>query len=52
MQLSTPDAREQFRCESRIAPACVGRVAGFGGGSYELALRGLAIVAERGPSHS
>jgi 3-dehydroquinate dehydratase-2 len=41
VHLSNPDAREAFRRRSRIAPACVGRVAGFGADSYELALEGL-----------
>jgi len=41
VHLSNPDAREAFRRESRVAPACLGRVAGFGPGSYVLALRGL-----------
>jgi len=44
VHLSNPDAREAFRRRSRVAPACVGRVAGFGGGSYSLALRGLAAL--------
>jgi 3-dehydroquinate dehydratase-2 len=42
VHLSNPDAREAFRRRSRVAPACVGRVAGFGAGSYELALDGLS----------
>lgn len=42
VHLSNPDAREAFRRRSRIAPACIGRVAGFGPDSYELALEGLA----------
>lgn len=41
VHLSNPDARESFRRESRVAPACLGRVAGFGAGSYALALQGL-----------
>lgn len=41
VHVSNPDAREPFRRRSRIAPACVGRVAGFGAESYLLALRGL-----------
>ena len=41
VHLSNPDARERFRRRSRIAPACVGRVAGFGPDSYFLALEGL-----------
>jgi 3-dehydroquinate dehydratase II len=42
VHLSNPDSRESFRRRSRIAPACVGRVAGFGPDSYELALEGLS----------
>ena len=41
VHLSNPDAREAFRRRSRVAPACLGRVAGFGGESYLLALAGL-----------
>jgi 3-dehydroquinate dehydratase-2 len=41
VHLSNPDAREEFRHKSCVAPACLGRVAGFGAGSYLLALRGL-----------
>ncbi|MGC4063539.1 MAG: type II 3-dehydroquinate dehydratase [Polyangiaceae bacterium] len=41
VHLSNPDAREEFRRRSRVAPACLGRVAGFGAASYLLALRGL-----------
>jgi 3-dehydroquinate dehydratase II len=41
VHLSNPDAREEFRRRSRVAPACLGRVAGFGAGSYLLALVGL-----------
>lgn len=41
VHLSNPDAREAFRKNSLIAPACVGRIAGFGGASYTLALTGL-----------
>lgn len=41
VHLSNPDAREPFRRRSRIAPACVGRVAGFGATSYVLGLLGL-----------
>jgi 3-dehydroquinate dehydratase II len=39
--LSNPEAREMFRRRSRIARACVGKVSGFGGDSYLLALEGL-----------
>ncbi len=41
VHLSNPDARESFRRRSRVAPACLGRVAGFGARSYLLALDGL-----------
>ena len=41
VHLSNPDAREPFRRRSRIAPACIGRVAGFGATSYILGLLGL-----------
>ena len=41
IHLSNPDARESFRKRSVVAPACAGRVAGFGGDSYLLGLRGL-----------
>lgn len=41
LHLSNPDAREPFRKESRVAPAVVGRIAGFGAKSYSLALTGL-----------
>jgi 3-dehydroquinate dehydratase II len=41
VHLSNPDAREAFRRRSRVAAACIGRVAGFGGDSYLLALDGL-----------
>jgi len=41
VHLSNPDAREAFRKNSLVAPAVVGRVAGFGAASYTLALTGL-----------
>ncbi|MGO9833654.1 MAG: type II 3-dehydroquinate dehydratase [Polyangiaceae bacterium] len=53
VHLSNPDAREPFRRRSRIARACLARVAGFGGDSYELALEGLARTLERrGRTHA
>lgn len=41
VHLSNPEARETFRHESRIAGACLGKVAGFGAASYVIALRAL-----------
>jgi 3-dehydroquinate dehydratase-2 len=47
VHISNPDARESYRHVSRIAAACVARVAGFGGDSYLLALDGLAALLAR-----
>lgn len=47
LHLSNPDAREEFRRRSRVAPACVGRIAGFGATSYLLALDAILDVVER-----
>jgi 3-dehydroquinate dehydratase-2 len=52
VHLSNPDAREAFRRRSRIARACIARVAGFGGDSYELALEGLVRALGRARSHA
>ncbi len=41
VHLSNPEARESFRRRSRIAPACLGKVAGFGAASYRIALVAL-----------
>jgi 3-dehydroquinate dehydratase-2 len=41
VHLSNPEAREHYRQKSRVAAACIGKVAGFGGDSYVLALEGL-----------
>lgn len=41
LHLSNPDAREEFRRRSRIAPACLGRIAGFGAASYTLGLTAI-----------
>ncbi len=41
VHMSLPAAREPFRRRSVIAPVCAGQVAGFGVGSYVLALEGL-----------
>ncbi|WP_448629400.1 type II 3-dehydroquinate dehydratase [Cellulomonas soli] len=48
VHLSNPYAREAFRHVSVIGPVATGTVAGFGFGSYALALR---AVAERTGSH-
>lgn len=47
VHLSNPEAREPFRRESRVAPACVAKVAGFGAASYLLALQGLLAYLAR-----
>jgi 3-dehydroquinate dehydratase-2 len=49
VHISNPDAREDFRRESRVAPVVMGRVAGFGTQSYLLALRGLAFQLVKPP---
>jgi 3-dehydroquinate dehydratase II len=41
VHLSNPDAREAYRRSSMIAAACVGKVSGFRGDSYVLALEGI-----------
>jgi 3-dehydroquinate dehydratase-2 len=41
VHLSNPEARERYRARSRVAPACIGKVSGFRGHSYLLALEGL-----------
>lgn len=47
VHLSNPEAREEYRHKSWVAPACVGKVAGFGPDSYVLALDGLVARLRR-----
>jgi len=47
VHISNPEAREAYRRESKMAAACVGKVAGFGVDSYVLALEGLVRVLAR-----
>jgi 3-dehydroquinate dehydratase-2 len=47
VHLSNPEAREAYRRTSMIAPACVGKVAGFGAQSYLLGLQGLVEFLRR-----
>lgn len=41
VHISNPEAREAYRQTSKIAPACVAKVSGFGTESYLLALEGV-----------
>ncbi len=45
VHLSNPQAREDFRRRSLIAPVCRGSIAGLGPLSYALALRALVEIA-------
>jgi 3-dehydroquinate dehydratase-2 len=50
VHISNPEAREAYRHASKMAPACVGKVSGFGVDSYVLALEGLVRwLARRDP---
>lgn len=50
VHLSNPEAREAYRQASRIAPACIAKVSGFGADSYVLALEGLVHWLARQPT--
>lgn len=41
VHISNPESRESYRHVSRIAPACIAKVSGFGTDSYILGLEGL-----------
>jgi 3-dehydroquinate dehydratase-2 len=47
VHISNPEAREAYRQASKIAPACVAKVSGFGADSYLLALEGLLRWLEK-----
>ncbi|HVJ90813.1 MAG TPA: type II 3-dehydroquinate dehydratase [Labilithrix sp.] len=50
VHISNPEAREAYRHASRIAPACIAKVSGFGTDSYVLALEGLVRWLSRAPT--
>ncbi len=49
LHLSNPDAREQWRRTSVIAPVATGTIAGFGAHGYRLALEAVARLLASAP---
>jgi 3-dehydroquinate dehydratase-2 len=52
VHISNPASREEFRHNSVIAAVADGTIAGFGVGSYLLALRAIAGLLPQGARHS
>lgn len=48
VHLSAIHARESFRKESVVAPACIGQISGFGAAGYTLAIHALEENSTKG----